>query len=135
MTKNLKLRTRVSGGFLILIALILICNMLSVLVVKRVSREKDELYSEHGVASTDITRAYADYQELKFLLRNMLYVHETDVSSCADDISRISDVITDLSEHTSDFEEEADMDDGDIGDLYDTIQSGMLTLILQRLYL
>lgn len=54
MTKNVKLRTRVSGGFLILIALILICNMMSVLVVKRVSREKDELYNQYGVASTDI---------------------------------------------------------------------------------
>lgn len=129
MTKNVKLRTRVSGGFLILIVLILICNMMSVLVVKRVSREKDELYSEYGVASTDITRAYADYQELKFLLRNMLYVHQTDVSSCADDISRISDVITELSEHTSEFEEEADLNDGDINDLYDTIKSGMTTYI------
>lgn len=59
----------------------------------------------------------------------MIYVHETDISSCADDISRISDVITELSEHTSEFEEEADLNDGDINDLYDTIKSGMTTYI------
>lgn len=125
MFKNMKIKTRVAGGFLVMIVMLLFCNAISVMLVNSTAEMKDEIIDTYHESGEELQSAYAHYEELKYLVRNMMYVHEDDAAACLEDISSISDTFTELQSHAAKFEGLADLDDADIKEKYDTVSSGI----------
>jgi len=127
--KNVKIKTRLSVGIALILVILVITNIISGAMMISISQQKNKLYDKCGEASQEILTAYADYQELKFLLRNMIYVHETDPQACAEDMTRMANVIEDISAHADSFEALADLDDKELKDQYEVVQDGLTAYV------
>lgn len=118
---NLKIKTRLTGAFIALIIMLILSNVLSIIMITRVSNKKDKIFEQYGHATEKMAMAYSDYQELKFLLRNMIYIHEFDDAARADDINRIYETMDDMSANAGEFEALTDTNNKEIKNQLDTV--------------
>lgn len=125
MSKNLKLKHRITAAFAILAILLLICNGVAIILIENTSNDKDAVYVQYGEGSEEIASAYADYQELKFLLRNMIYVNEFNDAERAEDITRINAAIEDLYLHKETFQEKSDLSVEEVKENFDIVDENM----------
>lgn len=129
MLRKMKLKTRISSGFAVLIIIIILCAAGSISLIMRTASEKDAVYKNYGKSSQEILRSCVDYQELKFLLRNMLYVHENDDAARAEDIQNITDVVARMQEDEKNFQNMANLEVPAVKKQFDVVDEGMMSYV------